>query len=201
MLNVEKANQEMTKVSKLLLNDFEFSKVVMKNLSLLQPRNRDHVLFGIRTVIRTAAALIEGVVYQLRLVCIAASKDYPSLYSIEEVLALKEEVVTISDNGKIKTRVSFQQIKPSLAFTFSMFSKIHGIEIEIDKLDNRWKSFISFINIRNGLMHPKSLNDLELISNDDADKNDKNKECVEAVSWFMDNHQRLMRECEKANDL
>lgn len=197
MLRVEKANKEMMKVCGLLVNDFECSKKVMRLLLKEKVGENEQPLFGIRTVIRTAAALIEGVVYQLRLVCLAASEDNPLLYSVEEILALKQENISIDNNGRIKVRVSFQQIQSSIAFTFLMFSKIHGKEITIDKSDNRWESFIAFINIRNGLMHPKFLDDLELVSNGSKAKN---RECVEGVSWFIENHQRLLKECEGVNN-
>ncbi len=182
------------KVCGLLVNDFK----IMRSLLKEQIEKDEYTLFGIRTVIRTAAALIEGVIYQLRLVCLAAAEDNLLLYSVEEILALKQENISIDNNGKIKIRVSFQQIQSSIAFTFLMFSKIHGKEITIDKADIRWKSFIAFINVRNGLMHPKSLNDLELISDDSQTKN---KECVEGVSWFIENHQRILSECEGVNNL
>jgi hypothetical protein len=183
------------------MDDFDYSKAILNDLYNSQPRNKGHVIFGIRTVVRTAAALTEGIIYQLRLVCLAASEDYPSLYSLEEILALKQESVSLNEKGRIVTKVSYQSIQSSLVFVFAMFSKIQKIEVMIDKLDNRWGDFKDFIKIRNELMHPKSLIELEFLSDNDVDINTKNKKCAVGVSWFIDNYRNLMAECKVSDEI
>lgn len=181
MLKVEIATRKMNEFQALMLEDIRCAR----DFGLQNPTH-----FALRTILRTSAAYIEGTVYQLRLVCLAASEDNPSIFSPDEFMALKEQVVTLSDTGTTKRRDSFQKIQPSILFTFSMFAKIHDMDFEPNRVDHRWGSLRRFFTIRNSLMHPKNIDDFEITD-------EKNKLAREAVGWFRENLAELFRFCEE----
>ncbi len=148
--------------------------------------------FALRTLYRTSAAYIEGVTYQLRLVCLAAHEDVSNIFDANEIMLLKEKCVGLDKQGRIKERESFQSLKPNILFLFKCFAKLHRLDFNPNTSVHRWASLSEFIEIRNSLMHPKSIEDLEMTEN-------KNRVSLEAVEWFHENLKRLYRECEAAD--
>lgn len=173
----------MCQFQSLLLDDIKSAR----DFALKEPTQ-----FALRTIYRTSAAYMEGVVYQLRLVCLASLEDIPTIYSPDEVIALREKSIVLTNKGTLEEKDSFQKLKPSILFLFSCFAKLHNIKFIPDTSDHRWESLGKFIELRNSLMHPKSASDIEI---DDF----KNKVSVEAVSWFQDNLKNLYRKCEAAD--
>lgn len=172
---------------------WEFQKLMLEDIAISKYKGKeDPSQFALRTNIRTSSAYIEGTIYQLRLVCTAASEDAPQLFSESEILLLKEKSVSLDSKGKVKEKDSFQKPIASVLFLFSLFSRIHNIEFKPNLSDHKWDSFQKFFKVRNDLMHPKNLLDFEIDEK-------KNMTCVEAVVWFNENLKALYRECEKAN--
>ncbi len=180
MLKTKDAYMSMQEFQTLMMEDFEKDRDFAKT-------SPSH--FSLRTLYRTGAALLEGLTYQLRLVCFAAYEDNPEIFDPSEVLALKEKLVSVNSKGKIEENDYYQSIQNSILFTFSMFAKIQRIEFSPNTSDHRWGSLRKFIKIRNSLMHPKSLSDFEV-------DEEKNMAGVEGVSWFYDNLNDLYRACE-----
>jgi hypothetical protein len=172
---------------------WEFQKLMLEDIATSKNKGiEDPSQFSLRTNIRTSSAYIEGTIYQLRLVCTAASEDAPQFFSESEILLLKEKSVSLNSKGKVQEKDSFQKPIASVLFLFSLFSRIHNIVFEPNLSDHKWDSFQKFFKVRNDLMHPKSLLDFEIDEK-------KNKICVEAVVWFNGNLKALYRECEKAD--
>ncbi|ELC9557897.1 MULTISPECIES: hypothetical protein [Vibrio] len=182
-MKVEKANDEMWMFHQLLLEDVRAARDFG-----LSVKSR----FALRTLYRTSAAYIEGVTYQLRLVCLAALEDVPDIFDANEIMLLREKSVGLDYKGRIKERDSFQSLKSNILFLFRCFGKLHKLDFEPNTSDHRWASLGEFIEIRNSLMHPKSIEDFEMTEI-------KNKVSLEAVEWFHENLKRLYRECETAD--
>jgi len=180
MQNVETAIMNMRKFQSLMSDDFEKAKEFAR---------ADLSQFSMRTLFRTSVTYLEGVTYQLRLVCLAASEDIPGVFTSKQILELKQ--VKPDKNGDTTEKVHFQKLRPSIVLTFSMFAKMHTIEFKPDTDDHRYGSLKEFMDVRHSLMHPKSLDDLEINSK-------KNKAGIEAVSWFNENLKALFRACELA---
>ncbi|WP_444905960.1 hypothetical protein ACJJIR_15070 [Microbulbifer sp. SSSA008] len=181
-MRVKDAYKEMWQFQSLLLEDIRAARDIARN---------DPTPFSLRTIYRTSAAYIEGTLYQLRLVCLAALEDVPTIFNYQEILALKEKTVLLNSKGKLEEKDQFQKLKPSILFLFSCFAKLHSIHFSPNISDHRWDSLGKFFELRNSLMHPKSISDFEI---DEF----KNTVSLEAVSWFNENLQKLFRECESA---
>ena len=172
---------------------WEFQKLMLEDIRIAKKQAlKMPTPFALRTLIRTATAYIEGTVYQLRLVCLAALKDAPNYFSPEEAVVLQEKYVTIDNKGNIKEKDDFQKILPSILFTFSLFAKLHNIGFKPEISDHRWDSLKKLFEIRNALMHPKIQSDFEI-------SQQKNQWCFEGLAWFQENLKTLYRACEKAD--
>ncbi|WP_305846319.1 hypothetical protein [Photobacterium kishitanii] len=182
-MKVNKANDEMWMFHKFLLDDV----CAARDFGLSA---KSH--FALRTLYRTSGAYIEGVTYQLRLVCLAALEDVSDIFDANEIMLLREKSVSLDKQGKINERELFQSLKPNILFLFRCFAKLHQLDFKPNTSDHRWASLSEFIEIRNSLMHPKSMEDFEMTE-------DKNRVSLEAVQWFHDNLKRLYRECEAAD--
>ena len=148
--------------------------------------------FSLRTLYRTSAAHIEGVIYQLRLVCLAALDDIPNIYNASEIIILNDINLKLNNKGEIVEQDSYQNLKSNILFLFKSFAKLQNIEFQPNTSDHKWESLGKFIELRNSLMHPKSISDFEM-------NEYKNNISVEAVKWFQENLDRLYRECERAD--
>jgi hypothetical protein len=184
-MKVKVAYEIMWNFQSLMLEDIRMAK----ELELKYPTD-----FALRTIFRTSAAYIEGTIYQLRLVCLAAAEDVPHLFSSNEMMSLKEKTVYLNSRGVIEEKDSFSKILPSILFTFSSFAKLHSIEFKPNTGDHRWNSLRDFFSIRNALMHPKSQHEFKITK-------DKNKMGIDAVTWFDENFKALLRACEKADEI
>jgi hypothetical protein len=180
----ELAVNQMKSVFTLLSNDVEEIRVYG-----IENNNG----FARRTLLRTHFAFIEGMVFQLRLVAIATAKDYPGLFSNEEVTLLKEERYQLSPKGKLETKVNFQKLLPMLLFTINCYTRIHGAKFTVKTDERGWEALKGYLRIRNNLMHPKSLSDLELDVS-------SLKISTEAAKWFKSTLLDMFAECAKADE-
>ena len=74
----------------------------------------------------------------------------------------------------------YPRLKPNIKFTFPIYARAWGTFFEFDpplNKDPRWGSFCRATDIRNHLMHPKSLEDL-VVSDSGLD------DVLNAASWF-----------------
>jgi hypothetical protein len=84
---------------------WEFQKLMLEDIATSKNKGvEDPSQFSLRTNIRTSSAYIEGTIYQLRLVCTAASEDVPQFFSESEILLLKEKSVSLDSKGKVKEK-------------------------------------------------------------------------------------------------
>ncbi|WP_444900359.1 hypothetical protein ACJJIX_00110 [Microbulbifer sp. VAAC004] len=110
-MRVQEAHERMVTFQTLLLEDIRAAR----NFALNKPTP-----YACRTLYRTTAAYIEGVVYQLRLVCLAALEDDPTIYSPSEILALKEKTVIL----KKKWRDSRKGLIPKASAKYIIFIQV-----------------------------------------------------------------------------
>ncbi|MEH6594973.1 MAG: hypothetical protein V7736_05440 [Colwellia polaris] len=183
-MNRELAVNQMKYVFTLLSNDIE---------EIREYGKENNNGFAQRTLLRTHFAFIEGMVFQLRCVAIATAKEYPDLFSNQEVTLLQEESYQLNAKGKLETKDNFQKLLPMLLFTINCYTRIHGAKITVKTGEHGWEALKEYLKIRNRLMHPKSLEDLEL---DEASL----KKSTEAAKWFKSTLQEVFDECKKADD-
>ncbi|ENM5935887.1 hypothetical protein CTB58_003752 [Vibrio mimicus] len=172
---------------------WDFQQVLLEDIRIARDwGKKEPSHFVLRTIYRTSAAYIEGTTYQLRLVCQAAAEEVPHFFTAEEIIALREVKVDLNSKGELCEKDNFQKLKPSILFLFKCFAKIHQIDFTPRTDVHKWGSLGKFIELRNGLMHPKSMSDFEI-------NEYKNQISIEAVQWFNENLSRLYRQCEDSD--
>jgi hypothetical protein len=158
---MEKAAKELTDLYEVMEEDF----VMACELASKEQSSPIRQMTAKRFAIRAGAALVEGFVYQLRLYCIAAHEKSAITFDEYEVLALREKQVKVV-KGKVKLSNNRQSIEDGIDFVFSMYAKACGSEYRVNKEGNDWKNFQLFFDIRNNLMHLKSLADFNMLEED-----------------------------------
>jgi len=161
-----------------LENDFN---CVLKELM----GNRDDQLRR-RTLVRTLFAAVEGTVFAIKRKTLAEHKIGGCELSPAEYAMLVEEAYDLRDNGHLRTSQKFIRLQANIRFAFSIYTdKVGRISFCLDTNDSGWTDFLQAIEIRNRLMHPKALKDLEVT--------DSELDCVlSAAKWFNDQVGRLM---------
>lgn len=146
-----------------------------------------------RALIRAYSAFIEGTLYQLRQVAIHSVGSWNAVFSVEEMMLLKELQVSLNKKGEIETKDNYERFLPMLLFTLKQYVRVHGANYEPDTSLKGWGAMRKFVEVRNLLMHPKSSGDLEI---DKA----TSIEIQNAVSWFHDTCLSMFKECAKSDE-
>jgi hypothetical protein len=172
---------EIDSLATVLRQDYQ----LLLNESVANPNDQ----LGRRTLIRTEFAVIEGAVSSHKQMVIDYCKRNGLELSQAEYALLHEESYELDDNGKPRIAEKFLKLPANLKFAFSMYaSKIGGIEFALDP--SGWQNFLAAIKIRNRLIHPKSVSDLEVT---DADMH-----CVmQAATWYFKEDTRLVSQAIK----
>lgn len=134
--------------------------------------------FSRRTLIRTSAALMEGLVNQMGdfvLETIDCGVEF--MFTCSELSILKEETYNLNQKGVVESRSNFQPFLPRLLHTAHCFMRLFGEDFKPNTGVHGWECMQDLIKIRNRLMHPKSVIDLEVSDNDF-------QEAAKAVDWF-----------------
>ncbi|MBN2390226.1 MAG: hypothetical protein JXR84_05870 [Anaerolineae bacterium] len=140
-----------------------------------------------RTLVRTLFAMIEGTTFAYKQHILADYEASRGQLSHAEYAVLTEEAYQLTNSGTIRTSPNYPNIKANIKFAFPLYARTLGADFKftpsLDK-DPGWQSLCQSIEIRNRLMHPKSLEELEV---SDADL----KHAYRAADWFEDQVNRL----------
>ncbi|MDQ3816348.1 MAG: hypothetical protein M3362_01500 [Acidobacteriota bacterium] len=118
-----------------------------------------------RIFVRAVFALVEGMTYKLKQVSLKKSsylKPVESVFSPGEIALLREESFDLDDKGIVTVKPSNLQLKKNVRFAFASYAKHYGFDFKLKVDDAGWQSFLEAIQIRNRLMHPKQVGDLEV---------------------------------------
>jgi len=140
-----------------------------------------------RTLVRTLFAMIEGVVFALKQRVLEEHRIGRIELSTAEYAVLAEESYDLKDSGQTKTSSNHQRPKANVKFAFPIHARALGGHFELQpslEQDPRWQSFCRSIEIRNRLVHPKSLEDL-IVSDSDL------KDVLDAAAWFRGQLDRI----------
>lgn len=137
-----------------------------------------------RSVARASFAFIEGIIYQVKKKALEQYKSNKEIFSIGEFSLLNEISFEIDDAGKVKERQKFISTIPNIKFTFTAFAKAFACDFTIDYGKKGWACLDKAYKIRNRLMHPKNINELQ-ISKEDL------KTIAYASNWFVSVYSKL----------
>lgn len=144
----------------------------IKQTKKKSPRHR-------RAYVRSVFAMIEGLIYSLKQLLVHDVKFLGRL-SEDELEALKEVAIEITDAGKIKKRSTHTSFIGNVKFTLNTFCKHTKTDLFVDYNNVGWQCLKDGVVFRNRLSHPKETNDLEV--------SDKEIEiCRVASEWFIHN--------------
>ena len=115
-----------------------------------------------RAFIRALFAAIEGALYRVKIDLIYAhDKEYINLLP-EELVLLSEKIYHIDKNGNAKSIDKFSPTKNTFLFIYNTLFRYTHNSYRIDKKDKYWSFFITILKARNRLMHPKTIDDLNV---------------------------------------
>lgn len=134
-----------------------------------------------RTFVRTNFAMMEGLLNVLTFTVIEASKSGVITLTKDEIVKLTEE--TITKTGEIRPK--FLSVGKKVQFSFLIFAqKMGGFDYVLDTSTKEWKEFEAAIDVRNQLMHPRTIADL-MITQEQLDL------IYRASNWFISQYTSL----------
>ena len=115
-----------------------------------------------RDVIRTIFAAVEGLQWRLRHTVLVQAR---SKLTAHEYAAMREESYTVSKNGIVEETPRFLPLQVSLRLVVNAAAKYRN-DYTVDFSHQGWSNLTHAIEVRNRLMHPKSMEDLFVSKND-----------------------------------
>jgi hypothetical protein len=129
-----------------------------------------------RMLIRSLFATIEGVVYCMKQIAVAANRSDGPL-TLDELLICKEIAFGLKANGEVDGSSMRPKFEPNLKFAFAVLAKAFHQAFELDTNGVGWNRLVQSVKVRNRLAHPKRSSDLELTD-------DELRHAIEAYQWF-----------------
>lgn len=182
-MNREEAVEELKRIFDVLVGDIE----AIVNVDNFSANESAH-----RSLIRTHFAFMEGMLYQLRRVALATAYEHPNFFSFEEISILLEKNFRLNEKGEISDIKSPGRFLPSMLFSFTTYAKLHGLSFRANKDGEGWAAMRKYVEIRNQLVHPKGMDDLDIDS-------EKIRISDTAAMWFKETLLKLLSECADAD--
>jgi hypothetical protein len=122
-----------------------------------------------RTYTRAFFALVEGVIFQLKVIALAANKE-TNVFDPFEVELLQEKEVYLADNGIAKRRKAKLRLLPNLIFSINSAAKSLKLDFSLHKehlnQEQGWAAMKDAVEIRDRITHPKHKECLSITDND-----------------------------------
>lgn len=134
-----------------------FTRIIIEDVIAVHERmEKDDTPRHRRDFIRTAFAAIEGLHWQLKQnVLLHAIDDL----SIHERAAMSEETYFVDDKGKLSVVPRFQPLPNAIRLVVQMVKRYRPA-YQVDYGNQGWANLKTAIEIRNRLVHPKTVEDL-----------------------------------------
>ena len=131
-----------------------------------------------RSFVRSFFAYVEGITYVLKRDALSLVRIQSGVYSPGEISILTEENYGINNRGELTKQRKFLPTAENFLFAMKMFLKtIPNVDVDIQVGSKEWQHFITALQIRHRIVHPKQELDLEI--------SDDEKKLLLAVSvWF-----------------
>lgn len=121
-----------------------------------------------RTYLRSFFSMVEGITYRIRQILLARHQLNNIILKPEQIIVLSEISIELKDNGNIKTRQKFYDLRSMMLFTYKTYCELYK-KLDIYKRflsDIRFNDFNESIKMRNRITHPKSGRDVFINGND-----------------------------------
>lgn len=123
--------------------------------------------FSHRLYVRTVFACVEGVIQVMKSAALLLDEinELPVL-TPEELAFLREEEVQVGNNDEVTPKKIKTSLLPNFQRTFLTYAKLRGETVKLDKEGQGWERLRDAIKIRDRLMHPHTLKDLQVPQKD-----------------------------------
>jgi len=122
--------------------------------------------FTRRSYIRTVITLIEGNTSRFKQAALWIHANDHAVFSPEEMTCLKEESVSLKENGKVHVKSLPIPLLTNLSFALDCYCRAMNKPFHLDKSLEGWQSLKKAVAIRNRITHPKSIDDLHISDED-----------------------------------
>ena len=132
-----------------------------------------------RSYIRAVFAFFEGDIFQRKRLVLIRRDHMQEEFEEAQVALLREEQYELTQKGEIRVQPKFLKLTDNLLFSFKALAQALGVDFEPDLGGRGWDSFRKAVKVRNRLMHPKQLEELEV--------SDQDLQCVRtALTWYRE---------------
>jgi hypothetical protein len=140
-----------------------------------------------RTSIRCLCATIDATLFTFRKMAEQLAVVSNIQFDPKEAEILAEKRL-VKENGVERTRPKFLPLQDSVKESFRLFGKAIGVPVKI-QFDDGYDSLCATFDLRNRLMHPKNVFDVEVRESDlqVADK---------AIHWFNKTYLDVIHQCQ-----
>jgi hypothetical protein len=138
-----------------------------------------------RELVRATFSAVEGLLWQLK-ERIANDASIFARLTPHELAALAEESYSVDQRGMVKAQPRFLQTAVAVRLVVSVVQKYRP-EYSLDFTHAGWQCLKDAIEVRNRIMHPRALEDLEVSDEDIA-------ACQQGFGWFLAFVIEVMRE-------
>lgn len=131
-----------------------------------------------RAFVRALFSMIEGSVYLLKQTTLSATvRSHLAFHSAGEYALLAEQSYDLNNKGEINEQTKFLRLADNLRFMTKCLNKTFNCQIDLGVGSKDWVNFLTAIEIRNRITHPKNLNEFEVMQQD--------IETVKEVSYWI----------------
>ena len=118
--------------------------------------------FTRRCYIRTVMAFIEGNTFRFKKVSLWLHENILPIFSPEEIVCLKEESVSIKENGKIEIKNMHIKMLSNLIFSLESYAKAINVDFNLNTSGEGWLALKKAIEKRDKITHPKTIEDFQV---------------------------------------
>jgi len=139
-----------------------------------------------RDLVRSVFAAIEGLHWQLKQDVYRHSGHISQGMSIHEQAAMLEETYSVDDSGKVRSVPRFLPLASKIRLVVSIVQR-YQTSYNLDYSHKGWSNLRTAIKLRDRLVHPKKLTDLNVTMAEV-------RQTVSAFYWFLALVIELLRE-------
>jgi hypothetical protein len=115
-----------------------------------------------RHYVRSVFAFVEGFVFQMKQVAVAAHKDGFVQFTSGDLALLVEVSYDLDDRGEVRRRPANLPFANNARFGLTAFGRALAPGYSISFSDSGWETLRRAAKVRNRITHPKSVDDLTI---------------------------------------
>ena len=128
-----------------------------------------------RMLVRSIFAYIEALTYAIKQSSLGTSRRSPTA---GELSMVEETAFELNDNGSLTTTRNKVRLFPNIRFAFNFYASLAGYTFSLDCSGKGWQNLTASAKVRDRLMHPKSVVDLEVSA-------EEIRSALDAFFWFQ----------------